>query len=144
MKFTSLPINRCPVLGDGSTRVFFFVLITCTKLWPCLTIVVSICRDLRPTSLDKSQETWRLRMYELYAWGIPIIIAVTAAIFDNLPEGAFPSVLKPKFAVNNCWFPGKLTENADASNSNEWIRARTTQHAGNGAGRPPFAAIPNR
>ncbi|KAK6638269.1 hypothetical protein RUM44_008698 [Polyplax serrata] len=67
-----------------------------------------VSRDLRPTSLDKSQEVWRLRMYQVYAWGVPTIIAMTAIVFDHLPPGTFPSVLKPKFAIRNCWFYGDL------------------------------------
>lgn len=46
-------------------------------------------------------------MYEIYAWGVPSVIATIAVVFDNLPQGTFPSILKPKFAVRNCWFYGR-------------------------------------
>jgi len=66
----------------------------------------SACRDLRPTSLDKGQETFRLRLYQLYAWGGPLLIAGIAAILDNLPGEAYSSLLKPRFGQGRCWFYG--------------------------------------
>jgi hypothetical protein len=64
------------------------------------------CRDLRPTSLDKGQETFRLRLYQLYAWGGPLLIAGIAAILDNLPEESSSSLLRPRFGQQRCWFYG--------------------------------------
>lgn len=64
------------------------------------------CRDLRPTSLDKGQETFRLRLYQLYAWGGPLLIAGIAAILDNLPGEAYSSLLRPRFGQQRCWFYG--------------------------------------
>lgn len=61
-------------------------------------------RDLRPQSLEKSQERWRLHIYEVYAWGVPLLIAGTAGILDSVET---PNVfITPGFAENNCWFRG--------------------------------------
>ena len=62
--------------------------------------------DFRPTSLEKGQELFRLRMYEIYAWGVPFIIAGVAAILDHLPENPENTFLRPNFGKNTCWFYG--------------------------------------
>lgn len=62
-------------------------------------------RDLRPQSTEKSQERLRLYLYEAYAWGVPLIIVFIGAIADL--AGTDDSFLRPKFAVNQCWFAGK-------------------------------------
>uniref|UniRef100_A0A182YFZ7 G-protein coupled receptors family 2 profile 2 domain-containing protein n=1 Tax=Anopheles stephensi TaxID=30069 RepID=A0A182YFZ7_ANOST len=62
--------------------------------------------DLRPTSLEKSQEICRLRIYEVYAWGVPLVIAGVAAILDNLPDSN-DTYLRPRFGEAKCWFYGK-------------------------------------
>lgn len=49
-------------------------------------------------------------MYEIYAWGVPSVIAILAVVFDHLPDGVFPSVLKPKFGERSCWFYGRFIE----------------------------------
>lgn len=67
-----------------------------------------ICRDFRPQNLEKSQERFRLRLYEIYAWGFPLIIAGIAAILDMTPDDPNSKFLRPKFAKNSCWFHGKL------------------------------------
>lgn len=58
--------------------------------------------------MEKGQELVRLRIYEVYAWGMPIIITVVAAILDNLPEGPADRFLKPRFGENKCWFYGEF------------------------------------
>jgi hypothetical protein len=63
-------------------------------------------RDLRPASLDKGQETFRLRLYQLYAWGGPLLIAGIAGILDSLPEEIYSSLLRPRFGQQRCWFYG--------------------------------------
>lgn len=64
-------------------------------------------RDLRPQSLEKSQERCRLRIYEVYAWGSPLLIAGVAAILDSIPERSEYAFLRPQFGTSNCWFHGK-------------------------------------
>lgn len=58
--------------------------------------------------MEKRQERCRLRFYEVYAWGCPLVIAATAAILDSIPETDDYSILRPKFGTSNCWFHGKL------------------------------------
>jgi hypothetical protein len=57
--------------------------------------------------MEKSQELVRLRIYEVYAWGVPIVITAVAAILDNLPETPNESFLRPRFGENKCWFYGE-------------------------------------
>jgi hypothetical protein len=57
--------------------------------------------------MEKSQELVRLRIYEVYAWGVPTIITVAAAIIDNLPENSTDTLLRPRFGENKCWFYGE-------------------------------------
>jgi hypothetical protein len=63
--------------------------------------------DFRPTSMEKGQELVRLRIYEVYAWGMPIIITIVGAILDNLPETSTETFLRPRFGENKCWFYGE-------------------------------------
>uniref|UniRef100_A0A8W7Q4W7 G-protein coupled receptors family 2 profile 2 domain-containing protein n=1 Tax=Anopheles coluzzii TaxID=1518534 RepID=A0A8W7Q4W7_ANOCL len=63
--------------------------------------------DLRPTSLEKSQEICRLRIYEVYAWGGPLVFAGVAAILDNLPDSN-DTYLRPRFGEAKCWFYGNM------------------------------------
>ncbi|CAG9859335.1 unnamed protein product [Phyllotreta striolata] len=82
---------------------FFWLNTMCFNIWWTF-------RDLRPQSTEKSQERLRLRLYELYAWGIPLLITVIAASLD-LSSDSY-DVLRPRFAESNCWFSGdseKLT-----------------------------------
>lgn len=64
-------------------------------------------RDFRPTSLERGQEAWRLRVYMLYAWGGPLVLAGAAALLDQLPH-APDALLRPRFAVQRCWFYGDM------------------------------------
>lgn len=58
--------------------------------------------------MEKGQELLRLRIYEVYAWGMPIIITAVAAILDNLPESSTERFLRPRFGENKCWFYGEF------------------------------------
>lgn len=58
--------------------------------------------------MEKSQESLRLRIYEIYAWGMPTIITIVAAVLDNLPETGNDRFLRPHFGENKCWFNGKF------------------------------------
>lgn len=64
-------------------------------------------RDLRPANLDKGQEACRLRLYQLYAWGVPFGIATLAAVLDRIPPDQYVSLIRPKFGEHRCWFYGK-------------------------------------
>lgn len=82
------------------------MLITSTVI---TSFIVFFLRDLRPTSLDKGQETYRLVLYELYAWGGPLIIVSVGTIMDQLLNDKYPAVLRPNFGHHSCWFKGKST-----------------------------------
>lgn len=73
----------------------------------CFFFFLIFYRDFRPTSLEKGQELCRLRIYEVYAWGVPLLISGVAAILDNLPETPGDTFLRPRFGQNRCWFFGK-------------------------------------
>ncbi|XP_058125811.1 probable G-protein coupled receptor Mth-like 1 isoform X1 [Anopheles ziemanni] len=79
---------------------FFWLNTMCFNIWWTF-------RDLRPTSLEKSQEVCRLRIYEVYAWGVPLVIAGVAAILDNLPDSN-DTYLRPRFGEAKCWFYGNM------------------------------------
>lgn len=66
-----------------------------------------VFRDLRPQSIEKSQERCRLRLYEIYAWGGPFLIAGTAAILDLAAANSDSGFLRPRFCENTAWFSGK-------------------------------------
>jgi hypothetical protein len=44
-------------------------------------------------------------MYELYAWGLPIIITLIGVFFDNFPNSE--KFIRPRFGEGKCWFYGK-------------------------------------
>ncbi|KYN41754.1 putative G-protein coupled receptor Mth-like 1 [Trachymyrmex septentrionalis] len=64
--------------------------------------------DLRPVSLEKGQETLRLRVYACYAWGGPFLVAGLAALLDHLPPQPQYTFLRPRFGEKQCWFYGKF------------------------------------
>lgn len=66
---------------------------------------LSSSSDFRPSTLEKVQELVRLRIYQAYAWGIPLVIMTIAIILDNLPNG---DLLRPRFGQTRCGFDGRL------------------------------------
>lgn len=75
---------------------FFWLNTMCFNIWWTF-------RDFRPSSLERNQEIFRLRLYSAYAWGIPLLIATIAVTIDQLPD---TDLLKPGFGVRSCWFSG--------------------------------------
>ncbi|XP_047021737.1 probable G-protein coupled receptor Mth-like 1 [Helicoverpa zea] len=80
---------------------FFWLNTMCFNIWWTF-------RDFRPTSLERGQELWRLRVYMVYAWGGPLLLAGAAAALDALPPVAAAPFLRPRFAVQRCWFYGDM------------------------------------
>ncbi|XP_075992929.1 putative G-protein coupled receptor Mth-like 1 [Anticarsia gemmatalis] len=80
---------------------FFWLNTMCFNIWWTF-------RDFRPTSLERGQEAWRLRVYMVYAWGGPLLLAGAAALLDHLPPSAAAPFLRPRFAVQRCWFYGDM------------------------------------
>ncbi|XP_055634787.1 probable G-protein coupled receptor Mth-like 1 isoform X4 [Toxorhynchites rutilus septentrionalis] len=102
-------LSRDSITGSACTMIaitmhffflaaFFWLNTMCFNIWWTF-------RDLRPTSLEKSQEICRLRIYEVYAWGVPLVIAGVAAILDNMPDTVY---LRPRFGERTCWFYGDM------------------------------------
>lgn len=58
--------------------------------------------------MEKGQELFRLRIYEVYAWGMPTIITVVGMVLENLPESPNEAFLRPRFGENKCWFYGEF------------------------------------
>lgn len=85
--------------------------------WPFSTFFSS-SRDLRPASLEKGQETLRLRVYACYAWGGPLLVAGLAALLDHLPPQPQYTFLRPRFGVKQCWFYGKFIFLSSFNNKN--------------------------
>lgn len=80
---------------------FFWLNTMCFNIWWTF-------RDFRPTSLERGQEACRLRVYSVYAWGGPLLVAGAAALLDHLPPDPAYTFLRPRFAVQRCWFYGDL------------------------------------
>ncbi|CAD6219704.1 GSCOCG00011523001-RA-CDS [Cotesia congregata] len=78
---------------------FFWLNTMCFNIWWTF-------RDLRPASLEKSQEILRLRVYACYAWGGPFLVAGLAALLDHLPAQPHNPFLRPRFGEKMCWFYG--------------------------------------
>ncbi|XP_063974263.1 probable G-protein coupled receptor Mth-like 1 [Diachasmimorpha longicaudata] len=78
---------------------FFWLNTMCFNIWWTF-------RDLRPASLEKGQETLRLRVYACYAWGCPLFVAGLAALLDHLPAQDNYTFLRPRFGEKQCWFYG--------------------------------------
>ncbi|KAL0109423.1 hypothetical protein PUN28_014472 [Cardiocondyla obscurior] len=80
---------------------FFWLNTMCFNIWWTF-------RDLRPVSLEKGQETLRLRVYACYAWGGPFLVAGLAALLDHLPPQPQYTFLRPRFGEKMCWFYGDM------------------------------------
>lgn len=80
---------------------FFWLNTMCFNIWWTF-------RDLRPASLEKGQETLRLRVYACYAWGGPLLVAGLAALLDHLPPQPQYTFLRPRFGEKQCWFFGDM------------------------------------
>lgn len=56
--------------------------------------------------MEKVQELVRLRIYQAYAFGLPLVIILIAITLDNLPNGEF---LRPRFGQTRCGFDGMFS-----------------------------------
>ncbi|XP_066588958.1 probable G-protein coupled receptor Mth-like 1 [Prorops nasuta] len=101
----SLPNGACKAFAIMAhfffLAAFFWLNTMCFNIWWTF-------RDLRPASLEKGQETLRLRVYACYAWGGPLLVAGLAALLDHLPAQPQYTFLRPRFAEKQCWFYGDM------------------------------------
>ena len=96
--FISLHFSQCRVFSPQSP----------SSLLTEPSLFFAAFRDLRPVSLEKGQETLRLRVYACYAWGGPFLVAGLAALLDHLPPQPQYTFLRPRFGEKQCWFYGKF------------------------------------
>ncbi|KAJ2952405.1 hypothetical protein O0L34_g6712 [Tuta absoluta] len=101
----AVPPTLCRVLAVCMhflfLSAFFWLNTMCFNIWWTF-------RDFRPTSLERGQEAWRLRVYMLYAWGGPLLLAGAAALLDALPPRAGAGLLRPRLGEERCWFGGDV------------------------------------
>ncbi|KAK9890250.1 hypothetical protein WA026_010362 [Henosepilachna vigintioctopunctata] len=97
---TKINLTLCVILAVTmhffTLAAFFWLNTMCFNIWWTF-------RDLRPQNIEKSQERCRLRLYKLYAWGIPLLIVTIGVILDSLPDPE-NKLIKPRFGENKCWF----------------------------------------
>lgn len=102
MSRDSLSESACTILAVCThfffLAAFFWLNTMCFNIWWTF-------RDFRPSSLEKNQELFRLRLFRVYAWGLSFIIAGTAAILEHTSEQN--DFWKPGFG-QHCWFKGDL------------------------------------
>ncbi|XP_062141303.1 probable G-protein coupled receptor Mth-like 1 [Drosophila sulfurigaster albostrigata] len=93
----------CMLLAIGMQffflSAFFWLNTMCFNIWWTF-------RDFRPSSLERNQETLRLRLYSAYAWGVPLLICAIAACVDQLPETE-TALLRTGFGQPYCWFDNR-------------------------------------
>ncbi|XP_068158324.1 probable G-protein coupled receptor Mth-like 1 [Drosophila tropicalis] len=75
---------------------FFWLNTMCFNIWWTF-------RDFRPSSLERNQEALRLRLYSVYAWGVPLLICSIAVCVDQLVVPS-ETALRPGFGQHYCWF----------------------------------------
>ncbi|XP_066952255.1 probable G-protein coupled receptor Mth-like 1 [Macrobrachium rosenbergii] len=76
---------------------FFWLNVMCFDIWWTL-------RSMRLGPEPSEQSRLRFRLYSLYSWGCPFVIAVISVIIDSLPEDI--EVIRPRFGETTCWFDG--------------------------------------
>lgn len=79
------------------------------SLWKLTWWFFILCRDFRPTSLERNQEKMRLRIYKVYAFGIPLLISTLAATLDHMRKNSLAqdAYLQPRFCESEYWFSGQ-------------------------------------
>lgn len=64
-------------------------------------------RDFRP-NMERNQERNRLRIYKIYAFGVPLLISGIAAMrHSSSTSGGGDVYLQPRFCETEYWFAGK-------------------------------------
>ncbi|XP_064108444.1 uncharacterized protein LOC135216861 [Macrobrachium nipponense] len=78
---------------------FFWLNVMCFDIWWTL-------RSMRLGPEPSEQSRLRFRLYSLYSWGCPFVIAVISVIIDSLPEDI--EVIRPRFGETTCWFDSNV------------------------------------
>ncbi|KAK7027385.1 hypothetical protein SK128_013599 [Halocaridina rubra] len=74
---------------------FFWLNVMCFDIWSTL-------RFMNPASEPREKARLRFRLYSLYSWGCPLVIAIVSVIIESLPEDI--DVIRPGFGESRCWF----------------------------------------
>ncbi|XP_066952174.1 uncharacterized protein [Macrobrachium rosenbergii] len=74
---------------------FFWLNVMCFDIWWTL-------KSMRPVPETGELSRLRFKLYSLYSWGCPLVIAVVSAIIQSLPESV--KVIRPNFGDAKCWF----------------------------------------
>ncbi|XP_055301328.1 probable G-protein coupled receptor Mth-like 1 [Sitodiplosis mosellana] len=82
---------------------FFWLNTMCLNIWYTF-------KDFRPKSLERSHEKVRLRIYKVYAFGIPLLISSGAATLDHMRKNSLAqdAYLQPRFCESEYWFSGNM------------------------------------
>ncbi|KAF7381851.1 hypothetical protein HZH68_015724 [Vespula germanica] len=100
----SLLLQQQPYATTLNDISSFFLSTRTRSLTFRVAIDIPMNLDLRPASLEKGQETLRLRVYACYAWGGPLLVAGLAALLDHLSPQTQYTYLRPRFGEKQCWF----------------------------------------
>lgn len=64
-------------------------------------------RDFRP-NMERNQERNRLRIYKIYAFGVPLLISGIAAMRHTSSMAGDVLYLQPRFCETEYWFAGEF------------------------------------
>lgn len=103
--FDRLSALNAKLWQSNTINDWFGILFKCLKI----DLTFGVFRDFRPTSLERSQEKVRLRIYKMYAWGVPLLISGCAATLDHMRKNSLTEnvYLQPRFCEKEYWFAGK-------------------------------------
>lgn len=57
--------------------------------------------------MERNQERNRLRIYKIYAFGVPLLISGIAAMRHSSSASGGDEYLQPRFCETEYWFAGK-------------------------------------
>lgn len=79
---------------------FFWLNVMCFDIWWTL-------KSMRPVPETGELSRLRFKLYSLYSWGCPLVIAIVSVIIQSLPEDF--DVIRPDFGTTKCWFRENLS-----------------------------------
>lgn len=92
------------VLLYSFLAMFFWLNIMCFDIWR----VIRATARVIPLSGILSNDAKKFRLYCLYGWGVPLLVAVVAAIMHTLPEEHAKNIIRPGFGIETCWLLGDM------------------------------------
>lgn len=110
-----------------STCQNFFNWMTSVAVWSCKnSFILYDSSDFRP-SMERNQERNRLRIYKIYAFGIPLLIAGIAAMRHSSSSSTAGDdvYLQPRFCETEYWFAGKFWANGEGDDEKKRVNIHT-------------------